>query len=350
MMNTLMPKPTDNPTPTLRADGRWTLALPRKNGESRRYIYGKTRELCLDNYAKALGAGTVKVRPGSISEFIVTTFTKFIAASVQAESVDRYDSTWRLHLGPVIGHYRFSELTFAIVTDQFQKLDGHKRTSARSLFIQIVKTAIAHGEATHELLIIAQSVRVPKRKPKARRDVVEHAKALLRRAQGSHMEGFIFTAITLGLRKGELCGLQLRDLSDNTITLRRQRNHRVGEKGRLKHRDEGEERVIGVPAEVIARIRGFHTGSSTYLFTDEKGRPLQYQHVDRELAPFQGEGEARLTPHDLRAAAIGIMIEAGIHDHTIMDIMGHGSANMLRVYRDDSEQRTREAIERLKSV
>ncbi len=88
-------------------------------------------------------------------------------------------------------------------------------------------------------------------------------------------------ATSLGLRKGEICGLKRTDLSDGVLTLQRQRNWIDGEKSRLKQRGEGEVRRIGLPQEIIDRLLSFWDGESIYLFTNDLGKPISYNHLDR---------------------------------------------------------------------
>jgi len=71
---------------------------------------------------------------------------------------------------------------------------------------------------------------------------------------GHWSAGPIYAATSLGLRKGEICGLKRTDLSDGVLTLQRQRNWIDGEKSRLKQRGEGEVRRIGLPQEIIDRL------------------------------------------------------------------------------------------------
>lgn len=312
-------------------------------GKSRRSVYGRTEDECLEKATR----GTFKVRPGSVSEFIVLTFTPWITLRVQPESTARYEGLWLRQIGPVFGSLLFSEFTPQNVEERFASMDGSSSTkrNARSLLIQIVKCAIANGKATPAQLAMVQLVKLPKRKNKPRTDVSSAVAEMLARAKGLPMEGFIYTASTLGLRKGELCGLKITDLEDGVLIVSRQRNHTVGEKTRLKHREAGETRRIGLPAAILERIKGFWAGTSPYLFTDSKGRPLQYQHIDRYLEPLQGS--ARVTVHDFRSAAVANLIEAGVNDHTIMDLIGHGALEMIRVYRDQSDNRTRDALKRV---
>jgi len=332
--------------PTLRKDGRWTIALPRAAGQSRRYVYGRTAEEATKKWLIATGQGPAIVRPGSIAEFMVTHFAPWQSGRVQPESLRRYDNIWQYHLGKDISHLLFSELTPATVESALKNCGAAaSQAMARGLFKQIVTLAIAHGRATERELAMVALAKIKPRKPKEKRDVVERADELLRKLEkaGHWLEGPVWAAMTLGLRKGELCGLRVTDLGDdNVLTLRHQRDNRSGDRDRLKHREVGETRRIALPAPIADRLRTYMSKGSIYFFTDQLGRPISYQHFARWIEPYQPT--ERLTVHDLRAAAVSRLVDLGVDDHTVMDIVGHQSREMLAIYRDKRDKRISEAL------
>jgi integrase len=339
------------PTPTLRSDGRWMLQLPREPGKSRRCVYGRTQDEVMRRYNEAIGAGAFRVRPGSISEFVVVHFEPFQRSRIQRISVERYHGVWLCHVGKTFGHLLFSELTPAIIQNGLLAGDAAPATRqmAKSLLGQIVKLAVSMELCEPHVIHMVSIARLPKAAPKRRTDVARLVNAVIDRAQaaGHHIAGPLWVAATLGLRKGELCGLKITDLSGSTLAISRQRNHKEGEKGRLKARLAGESRSVGLPDWIADRLRSFWNGESVYLFTRPDGKPISYQHFDREFEPFQ-DPENRITAHDFRAAAICNLIEAGVSDHVIMDIVGHGSAEMIRWYRDVDNTRVKDALSRLR--
>lgn len=311
-------------------------------------MYGRSEAECEAKYARALGYGEVEVRPGSISEFVVTTFAAWHESRIQPESFIRYDQVWRGQVGPMFGHLLFCELTNEIV--QSGLMIGKSvstRQLAQTLLAQIVKLAISHGLADQKHLMMVKLVRVGSRTSKPRTDMAEKAKALLSRATGTSVEGPVWCAMTLSLRLGEVCGLMPTDidLDRELLTICRQRNS-DGIKDRLKCREADEPRTVGVPRAFLEKLLTYHRPGTLFLFTGDRGRPFSYEHPERELGPFQ-DAQNRITFHDLRSAAVSILIDAGIDDHTIMDITGHTSAAMIRAYRDTRGSRTKEAFKRL---
>lgn len=322
------------------------LQLPRNAGESRRCVYGRTVDDVQRRWLEATGQGPVRVRPGSISEFVVTHFTAWILGRVQPDSFHRYDVAWRTHLGPTLGHLLFDELTVAGIQDAISEgvRAPASREMAKGLLGQIVKLAITERRCDPATLHMVSMAKVGRVRSRQRRDVTEKARAMLRKAEqtGHWLEGMIYAGSVVGLRKGEACGVKITDLVDGCLVLQRQRNHTSGERDRLKHREQGEVRRIGLPPAIFDRLRSYWDGKSVYLFTRPDGRPIDYNHVGRHMEALQGPEP--ITFHDLRSAAIVNLIEARANDHTIMDLMGQGSLDVIRRYRDDSEKRTREAL------
>lgn len=281
---------------------------------------------------------------------MVTEFIPFISPRVQPDTFHRYDVAWRHHVGKHLGAYRFHELTETIIQNALMAgdLSPASRDISRGLLKQIIKLAVARQRCDHHVLAMIELVRLPRVQRKARTDILELAEAMLERARGHWMEGPLWAAMTLGLRKGEVLGLKPGDITDTALILSRQRNHTSGERDRLKHRAEGQTRRIGLPGPIIEQLRSYHRPGALYLFTKPDGSPIDYNHVGRFMAPFQGEKP--ITFHDLRSAAAVRLIESGVNDHTIMDILGHSAAEMIRRYRDDSEGRTRAAFAALTST
>lgn len=336
------------------------LPLPRKTGERRRYVYGKSEPICQEKYRAALGIGPVRVRPGSISEFVVLQYVPWLEGRVQAEtltpdSLSRYDHAWQSIVAPALGHLLFSELTLQSIQTTFARPEfgGSTKTLAKTVLSQIVRLGIALGKCDANVLVFLQLVSVPSSGTKHREDMSDKAEAMLAAAEklGHWTEGFIYAGMWLGCRKGEICGIKRTDIDEvnATITIRRQRNHTEGERDHLKARRKGQNRVVGLPPEILARFLSYFRDDAIYLVTYPDGSPPPTNHFDRYLKPVEEAAGVVMTPHDFRSAAICRLIDAGVDDHVIMDLVGHGCQAMIRRYRDSRSSRTRDALSRIAS-
>lgn len=345
------------PKPTLRKDGRWMIWAPQKDG-TRRPCYGRTEADALSNYRRAIGEGELRLRPGSISEFFVLDYAPYMAdiRGLQDESLSRYDSAWKKSVCPAIGNLLFSELTAQNREAKFIEAIGEGSPSAKGLaktvLLGILKRAVTAGKCSPELVAVASYIYIPAREPKYREDVAEAAGKLLKAAKelGHWTEGYIWCAMTIGFRKGELCGIKRTDIDTGarTLTVRRQRK-RTGEKARLKGKRDGQVRRIGLPKDILDTMLGYFREGAIYLITDADGRPPAPNHLDRAFTPVCERAGIHVTPHDLRAAAICRLIEVGANDHEIMEIMGQIDPRMITWYRGASISRSRSGLSRLAS-
>ncbi len=54
--------------------------------------------------------------------------------------------------------------------------------------------------------------------------------------------------------------------------------------------------------------------------------------------------------HSLRHSFVTLAAEAGVDESTLMDMVGHGSPAMTRIYNHISDERKRQAVEKLPSL
>lgn len=142
------------------------------------------------------------------------------------------------------------------------------------------------------------------------------------------LRGFIACAYLWGNRSGELKGLKVRqvDLLNRIVTL---------EPGETKNSDG---RVGGMTEEVEGLLRAccWHKGPDDYVFTRDDRNREERQLEDFRLlwaTVLRRAGITRkITPHDLRRAAVRNMLRRGIDLHTAMKIGGWKTTAMVQRY------------------
>jgi integrase len=158
----------------------------------------------------------------------------------------------------------------------------------------------------------------------------------------------LLTVATLGLRRGEVCGLQWRDFDEGedahsaTLTVERQwlGPTRIGDV-RVPARfgppkTEAGTRVLAVPAdlrrELLAlKLRSPFSQPGDPIFASMSGTPLT--NLGRrgfDAARDRAGLPSYLTLHDLRDVAPSRLIAAGVDDSTIADQIGHGDSSITR--------------------
>jgi integrase len=143
--------------------------------------------------------------------------------------------------------------------------------------------------------------------------------------------------LTLGLRLGEVLGLQWQDFDreESVVNVRRQWT-RYGEYGPTKTK-AGKRRVVlphDLRDELIAlRLRSPFSQDGDPIFASRAGTPLTHRNVTRrgfEAARDLAGLPATLTFHDTRHAVASKLIAANVDDVYLADFIGHGDATVTR--------------------
>ncbi|MFI7131542.1 tyrosine-type recombinase/integrase [Nonomuraea sp. NPDC050153] len=112
----------------------------------------------------------------------------------------------------------------------------------------------------------------------------------------------------------------------------------------LKHREEGEDRLVPIPPELVAILRAhiaiFGTASDGRLFYTRGGGTFSYfaySTVWQEarllgLTPEQVASPLARRPYDLRHAAVSLWLNAGVHAPEVAERAGHGVDVLLKIY------------------
>jgi integrase len=141
----------------------------------------------------------------------------------------------------------------------------------------------------------------------------------------------------LGLRLGEILGLQWGDFDYEAGTLTIERQWTVAKEcGPPKTRAGA--RVLFLPDDLGEMLRGLwvvaeYGAATDPLFASKTGTPLAHRNVSRrgfESARDEAKLDPSLTFHDLRHAAASRLIAAGIDDELIADQLGHEDSSVTR--------------------
>lgn len=150
-----------------------------------------------------------------------------------------------------------------------------------------------------------------------------------------------------GLRRAELAGLDLADLSDDgeiiTAAIRGK-----GNKERLVYLDNGSANAM---RDWLA-VRGVEAGPLFYAGRKggrlNVGQRLSGQAIRDILVKRAGEaGLSNTTPHDLRRSFVSDLLEAGVDISTVANMAGHANVETTRRYDRRGEQAKRKAARAL---
>jgi integrase len=243
----------------------------------------------------------------------------------------------RQHLLPEFSGMTLGEITPAHIEAYRAKARERFASATCTLHLAVLsmifRRAVRHGLLRQNPLDGIQ--KMPRRShglPVARVSTPEEVRALLAAAPSDFAPVFL-TAVTTGLRRGELLAVQHPDLDPkaSTIHVRRSCGWVRGEHGYELTTDlpkSGRERTVRVPKEVMrvlmtlpSRFRGGP------VFTHSDGRPIEPSAVLNRVLRLvcARAGLPAIRFHDLRHTYVALSIAEGAHSKYIQQQLGHAS-------------------------
>jgi integrase/recombinase XerD len=147
--------------------------------------------------------------------------------------------------------------------------------------------------------------------------------------------------ISTGIRVGELCKIQVEDVSPDGATLR---IHGKGSRDRVAYVTDSElQKELGR----LAQQRRTNGGVSA-LFINRYGSPIKPQSIRSKLRRSASEAglTRRVTPHMLRHTAATLLIETGVDIRFVQRLLGHSSIATTEIYTHVSDEALRMTLER----
>lgn len=359
-----------------RKDGRWaaTVDLGIVDGKrARKSFYGATRKSVAGKLHDALGR---KQRGALVRTNDALTLATYLnrwltSVSVRPKTRRQYEQVARLYLIPALGSVRLARLEPDQVRGLMTSLE-ERGLSARTATLARDVLRIALAQAVRDELL-ARNVASLVRRPKgARRSgptlSSAEARALLIALEGHRLEALITCGVALGLRLGEVLGLQWAavDLSAGRLMVR-QALQTVGTKRELVDLKSRESRrAMALPAFVVRALErerrrqaerrlaaGGEWQRSDFVFTTRTGRPLDGSLVTRDLKRILGKvwsgglpacKHARereracldcsatrvpvLSFHGLRHSCASLLLAAGVPVRDVAELLGHSDVRL----------------------
>jgi len=339
----------------------------------RRWVSGKTRD---EVRAKMTALETAK-RGGMLAQAdspklsdYLKRWLEHIEADGKAYGTLRdYRRVVEKRLSPRIGRYKLDKLSVLEVQGCISGIQKEVSPSEAARALKLLKAALTQARVWQIVpRNVAEDVKAPKVvKVEMRFWEATEASRFLEHALSHRMYAAFYTALTLGLRSGELRGLRWQDVDFKGGWLHvRQKasDQESGEvvlentlktdasKRRIKlepvilgvlegHRArQGAARAaIGAPHPALERRRA-RTGltrqwqESDLVFPSEVGSPISGSNLRRDFNDLcDAAGVKRIRLHDLRHTAATAMIRRGYPPKLVADILGHTDpAFTLREY------------------
>lgn len=357
-----------------RKDGRWEGRYIKARDTTGKpvwgYLYGHsygevktelTRRKALSGFCQLSGES---MRFSDLAELWLTSF----AQSAKESTLAHYQYTLHKYLLPVLGSLQVASLTDSLLERLFLQIlspqdNSHKPLGASSAqeCLGMLKRICKYAAHLHLMPPIELCIKLPRTKKSEPQP--------LSRAEQASLRDFLLTEPTvrkigmllqmeLGLRIGEVCGLQWGDFDLNAGILVIQRTVcriSCGD-GHTKvvvqtAKTKSSNREIPLQKSLVKLLRKLRGNASdaTWFLSGNEQRPVEPRCYRKSIQCYMKQAKVRrVHPHVLRHTFATICLQAGCDIKTLSELLGHASATVtLQRYVHSDLNRKREEIERI---
>lgn len=370
-----------------KGSGKWIAAFPIGHGkyEKRRAESKKAAESELDalrkNHDEARRLG-IDERGGkmTLNKFVEKEWWPTVAQrNLAPTTISDYKNTIEIYLAPMYGKKKLEEFTVQLVHEIFKKISNkhsiamaHRVLTKLSMLLSAARrrryiTYNAVEDARAELPTVKRKEVTPL--------TLQQTRKLLEVAEDSKMSTFYHVALTLGLRFGELLGLQWGDIDwqEHTISIKRQVQEVSGKKQvREDTKTDAGERTLPIPPRLLARLGALYDARTTvspFVLCTRDGKPLTPSVVShhwrggrtgkkrkdgtdvllkgmRQKAGLSSDVTIHYFRHTVATRLMELKVQGEIRDK----IMGHGKKGIRELYAHAMIESMREALELLEKT
>jgi integrase len=329
-----------------------------------------------------LGIRQVRERQ-TLSQFVDWWLANEAPLDKRPTTVNHYRYAFKKFIEPQLGAKFLDSLAADDVVDllrrlQRQGLGVQSLRRVRSYLRLFCENALRHRLLGHNPV---NQVRAPKATTSDPTQVqppmtMEEAKDLLRTVTGTDLETIVYLAIYLGLRRGEILGLQWTDinLEKSSLSIRRTliEGSRILPDGTgltqasvNLPKTRNSQRTLDLPNEVAASLRRQRTQqgrlrliageawqSTDFVFTNGLGGSLWPSNVGVKFRKhLKSNGLRHVRFHDLRHTAATLMLESGSRLEEVSQALGHASIAITKdVYAPYVPTLANRAVQKLAGV
>lgn len=377
-------------------DGRWhgrvTVGVKDDGTPDRRHVTGKTQAAVIAKVRKLErerdGGRVPKAgQRWTVASWLSHWVETIAAPTVRENTLAGYRVAVNHHLIPGVGAHRLARLEPEHLEKLYARMIGNGSAPATAHQAhRTIRTALGEAVRRGHLARNPAELAKPPRLPEQEIEpyTVEEVQRLLETAAGRRNAARWAIALALGLRQGEVLGLQWDDvdLDAGLLRIRRARmrpkyTHGCGDTcgrragycpQRRQTRPDTDDaksragrRVVGLPDELVELLRQhravqererkdarqmWHEGG--WVFTTVTGRPINPNtdyHEWKALLREAGLREARL--HDARHTAATVLLILGVPERAVMGLMGWSHSAMAARYQHITGRVQRDVARRI---
>lgn len=246
----------------------------------------------------------------------------------------RLESIWRIHVEPMWGRRRISDILATEVQDWVAQLDlsASSVAHAHTVLAGILDDAVKDRRlATNP----ARGINLPRKVDKPK-NFLTGAQVQALADESKHPEIVLLLATT-GLRWGEMAALRIRDVDLGQGRIRVERSaSKVNAETIIGTTKTHAARSVAVPASVLKLLAPVMVAKSPdeLLWSRDNGQPLRPPTTTHWFGAAVKRCQAidtnfpRVTVHELRHTAASLMIAKGASIKTVQSQLGHKSGTM----------------------
>lgn len=308
----------------------------------------------------------------SISEWVRTWLDVYIIPNVSPTTLSRYQGMIRRYIDPMLGHLQVQQLNTLAVQSWVNKLKISP-ASGKALSAATIKHAYHVLKGAMDKAVLAgiiyrtpcTGIMLPKGQKKPAVIFNEtQIQQLIRAAKGTEMELVIDMELCLGLRRGELLGLQWQDIDweNNQIHIIRNRVIVDGKSVVKEPKTQSSVRTLDAPVMLMRKLR-VHRGRcienqmrqgvgymvTDYIIVHPDGKPIYPEYLSQMLTKLlDRSGLPQCRFHDLRHLCASIMLLQGVNVKVAQERLGHKDiATTMNIYSHVLPSSARDAAEKI---
>ena len=308
----------------------------------------------------------------TVFEWVQTWIEVYITPNVSPTTLSRYQGMIKRYINPLIGSMQVQHLTTLAVQSWVNSLKVSP-TSGKAMAAATIKHAYHVLKGAMDKAVFAgiiprspcQGIMLPKGEKKAAVVYTEpQIKELIYWAKGTEMELVIDMELCLGLRRGELLGLQWGDIDWENDKVRIVHNRVVvnGKSVMKEPKTANSVRTLDVPIQLMQKLkrhrvqcmeRQFAMGSeytvTDFIIVHPDGKPIYPEYLTQMLTKLQNKaGLPHCRFHDLRHLCASIMLLQGVNVKVAQERLGHKDiSTTLNIYSHVLPSSAREAAEKI---
>ncbi len=344
-----------------RKDGRWEGRFIYAYGEDGKakykYVYAKTYTAVKSKLIKRQQSSETATLQSSITsekskyEYWLNEWLALKKLKIKDSTYIRYRNSIENHIKPRLGKYPIDKISTSLMENFVShltthgKLNGYGGLSAKTIsdILLIIKESFQYAR-NHGVIAMCNFDSIALKKEVHEMRVLSSAEmqiliGVLLRDTDLYKLG-VFLCLFTGIRIGELCALQWKNISidDKTIkieqTMQRLQSNDPNDvqKTRIiitEPKSFASVRVIPIPEFVIDAIKPYHRNPNAYLLSGESKyyvEPRTMQNRFKRYLKDSGIEDANF--HSLRHTFATRCVEAGFDVKTLSEILGHSSVKI----------------------